>query len=165
MKLQVSLFYTSLALCTLSFGVAFLVHGSLAFAVLNFSLGAFWAISHWREWSWGGLLSFGLFCLMIAFGVWRGVGVLWLLVGIAATIVAWDMARWIAQAKRAGRIIGGDKLIRHHLLRLGGVLVIGLGLSTLALNLKLAFTFGWALILGLLMILALSRVISFLREQ
>lgn len=128
-------------------------------------LGGLWTLSNWRGWPWGDPLSFGLFSLLLAFGVWQGAGIPWLLAGIMANITAWDLARLIAKSDRAERIVDADGIVRRHLQRLSGVLVIGLGLSILALNLRLAFTFDWALILALVMIVALSRAISFLREQ
>ncbi len=165
MKLAVWLFYFSLGISSLSFGIGFISSGSPGFSVSAFVLGGFWALAHRRAWTWADRLSFATFCLIMAAGAWQGVGELWLSIGIAAALISWDSSHLITRANQVDRIDHQEGVIRRHLLRLGWVLIIGLGLCLLALNLHLAYTFGWALILALVMILALSRVISFLRES
>ncbi len=164
MKLLQQVFYSSLAVAALSLGIGFGSKGLFGFVVLPLLIASFWALSHWRSWAWGNPLSFGLYCLVIAVGVWQGVSVVWLLLGIASSIVSWDLSHLIAKGKGVDKIIDQVGMMKRHFLRLGWVLVIGLGLCLLALNLHLTITFGWTLILGLLMFLALSRVIRFLRD-
>ncbi len=165
MKLLQQVFYSSLAVTALSLAIGFVTNGLTGYVVLPLLIASFWALSQWRTWAWGNPLSFGFYCLVIAVGVWQDVSVVWLLLGIASSIVSWDLSHLIARGKRVEKIIDQGEMIKRHFLRLGGVLVIGLGLCLLALNLHLTITFGWALILGLLMFLALSRVISFLRSE
>jgi len=165
MKLPEWLFFVSAVVCTLSFGLGFLLTGSHGLAVVAFSIGCLWTISHWKEWSWGDLAGFAIYSFLLAVGGWQGVAIPWLVVGIASLIITWDIARLSAQMKRVERIVDEDGLIRRHLLRLGSLLVIGLCLSILALNLRLMLSFDLGLILSLVMIITLSRVITFLREN
>ena len=102
--------------------------------------------------------------MIIAFASWLGVSTLWLSIGILATLASWDIAHLISRGRRVEKIENEDEMVARHFRRLSGVLVIGLVFSLLALNLRLTFSFGWTLILGFLMILALSRVVSFLRN-
>ena len=165
MKLAEQFYFMSLAAVTISVGVGYIASGFSAWAIAIFLLGGFWAIAYLWKWPWGNSFSFALFCLAIVFGAWVEVNQYWLIIAIISALAAWDIANLIARTRRVARIDDEDNIVVHHLRRLGGVLVIGLVVCLLALNLRLTLTFGWILILGFMMILALSKVVSFLRQR
>ena len=156
MNLVRSILFGSVSVLSLSLAVGHFLAGHPVWVFVAIFLGIFWAFAH---------LSFLLFCITIVMGTFFDVAIIWLIMGVVSALVAWDISYWTTRKNRVGRIDREDIMVKQHLRRLGGVLVIGLGFSLLALNLHLTLTFGWILILGFVMILALSRVVSYLRDQ
>ncbi len=165
MNLVRSILFGSVSVLSLSLAVGHFLAGHPVWVFVAIFLGIFWAFAHLRDWAWANSLSFLLFCITIVMGTFFDVAIIWLIMGVVSALVAWDISYWTTRKNRVGRIDREDIMVKQHLRRLGGVLVIGLGFSLLALNLHLTLTFGWILILGFVMILALSRVVSYLRDQ
>ena len=165
MNLAKPIFITSLIVLALSLTAGLFLSGSAVWAIIALLLAAFWTFAHFRDWVWANSFSFLLLFIVIVLGTYVDVENIWLIIAIFSALVAWDISYWISRRNRVQRVDHEDIMLNQHLRRLGGVLVIGLGLSLVALNLRLTLTFGWMLILGFVMILALSRVVMFLREH
>jgi len=159
------LFFIGVILSSLGLGIGFWTANALGLTIAALVAGSFWALSHWRRWTWGNDVSFLLFSLFLALGAWLEMNLPWMLAGMTGMLAAWDMSDWIQRLMRVERIAKQQEQTRQHILRLGAILVIGSGLTLLALTLRLTFSFGWALILGFVMIIALSRVIGYLQKQ
>jgi prepilin signal peptidase PulO-like enzyme (type II secretory pathway) len=127
-----------------------------------------------------GLLGFTIGVLL---GTLYGVQSGWMLVGITAALVAWDLQHFVQHIHVSeqtettpedaeGRVdveVRGDAekraLERLHLQRLAIVSGLGLLLGTLALTVRLTLSFGVILALGLVAIYGLSRLIHYLRQE
>jgi hypothetical protein len=125
-----------------------------------------------------GLLGFTTGALL---GALYGIANGWLLVGIAAALVTWDLHHFIlhmrvaepedadnAEANRAFANFRNENmraLERAHLQRLALVTAAGLLLGGLALTIRLTLRFGVVLVLGLVAIFGLSRLIRYLRQE
>ena len=94
-----------------------------------------------------------------------GVGVGWMLVGVVAALSAWDLDHFVQRLNGVGRVTKVRDLEQRHLQRLLIVDVSGLMLSVVALGIKVEFGLVTAMLLGLLVILGLSRMVGFLRRE
>lgn len=165
MKIIHGLAYSGIIVAIASLSVAFLQISQPVMMYVVLLLGSFWGLSHWRRWNWANNLAFALNVLSLGGAAWiAGVSV-WLFVALAGMIVAWDLGRFIRIIESVDIILNEGNIIKQHLIRLGVVLVIGLGLSFLALNLNFKTSFDWMLILAFVMMLAISRAVGYLRAR
>jgi hypothetical protein len=127
-----------------------------------------------------GLLGFATGALL---GTLYGVRNGWVLVGITAALVAWDLHHFIQhmrvseqaetppedageRADIAGRTDAEARAMeRLHLQRLAIVSGLGLPLGALALTVRLNLRFGIIFALGLVAIYGLSRLVHYLRQE
>jgi hypothetical protein len=163
MKLIRPCVYLCLAVITLSLSLAFWQVGYSILITPLIILFGLWGLAHWRGWSWASDLAFGVSSLVVGVGAWAGASPFWLFLSLAGMIIAWDLGRFARLLDRAGSVRDEGGLWKAHFIRLGGVLVIGLGLSFLAVNLSLGVNFDLTLILVFVLIYSLSRVVGYLR--
>jgi len=136
-------------------------------------LGMLWLLDYFfLRWRWTGTLAVLCFFSLIVAGGWAGLSVGWLLVGVLATLAAWDLDHF---AQRVQEMIEDDDeardtgretvVVRRHLLRLGGVIAIGGLLAVLALRVQVRFSFAVAVILTFASVLGLSQAVRMLRRE
>jgi hypothetical protein len=93
----------------------------------------------------------------------------WMLVSLAAALSAWDLAYFTRRVKGMEGEQASRALERQHLQRLAMVIGAGLAVAGAAMAfatlLRIRFSFGLALLGGLLAFIALSQVIGFLRRE
>lgn len=147
---------------------------SLAAAVLLLAGGS-WLAGFWQLSGLFGLIGVGwfmgkrrgmaaaaagllLFCLGAVYGATVGVGVGWLLPGLMAALVAWDLDS-VLQRWQFVRQEDVPLFWQVHIRQLGRLLVLGFLLALLPLLLQLQLRFGLILGLALLAIIALSQLI------
>jgi hypothetical protein len=149
----------SIGLAALLPASGYMLNGSWAGASASLALGAFWLAGLWRGWQ--GTDALGLLGLVAiaGAGVWLGLAPALMLAGVVAALAGWDLDRFAQRLRRAEHVVGEIELARAHLRRLLVVAGIGLGLGGVTLVLQMALSFGWALLLGMLAILGLSRAI------
>ena len=165
MKLARRLFYLSLVFSATAFAFAFIVREYLVLALLPSLVAVLWAVAEIRCWRWAAAPAFIILIVLMIPAAALGAHWLYLLIGLLAVLAAWDLSRWMALAGRAQRLEDEALLAGTHARRLGGVLLVGFLLSLLGINLQIKITFGWAFLLALSLILALSRLVSFLRHS
>jgi len=126
-------------------------------AAAPIALGALWLVGVVRGWDWMGAFSFVSLMSLAALGMWLRIAPMLMLVGAVAALIAWDLDGLGRRMRSARRVEGGATLVRAHLQRLAAVAGLGLLLGGIALGIHIRLSFGWALVLGLLAILGLSR--------
>ena len=89
----------------------------------------------------------------------------WMLFGLVATLVAWDLDHFRQRLQQAGQIEGEVELRRAHLQRLLAVVVLGGLAGVVALTFQVRLNLGWIILLGVVAIVGLSRVIGRLRRE
>ena len=142
----------------LGFGLA----GHPLIALSAAVLGAGWLVIIWRL---GGgspaLDDIGLliFTGIAAWGLWQGLSAWLALVGVLLALAAWDMGRFIRRQVLALNDEAAARMERTHLIRLGQALVGGLLLGGLALLVRIPLDFGMALLVGIIAVVALSRLV------
>lgn len=124
-----------------------------------------WLFGDSRRRTW--LSSFGLigFLSLAAFGIWQNMPPGWMILASVAALIAWDLSQFDSRLRSAKRIEHEMDLIRAHARRLLIVAAIGLAVGEIALGVQVEFSFGWALLLGLLAVWGLSHAIGFLRRE
>lgn len=171
------------------------LNGNLLGILIFIALGLLWLVGQRyavRASAGLGLLAFAVGALLgTLFGVQNG----WLLVGITAALIAWDLHHFIQHMRlneqqtpdsersetntadteteveavrldtRARLEAEARVLEREHLRRLAIVSGLGLLLGTLALTIRLTLSFGVIVVLGVIAIFALSRLIHYLRQE
>ncbi len=160
MKVAARLFYAAVIVSAVSLSLVFLFSRTPPLGLVPLAVAVFWALAHRRVWA--ANLGFLLMVSLLLPGIWLGVNEIGLLIGGIAALAAWDFAHLGRQMQWAQRVEDEDERLRRHGLRLGGALLLGAAISLLALNLNLQYTFGWGLIFGLALILALSRMVAYL---
>ncbi|MBN1810420.1 MAG: hypothetical protein JXA14_01135 [Anaerolineae bacterium] len=128
-------------------------------------VGAFWMVGQWRRWGWVASVALVLLIGAAAVGLRLGVGGGWMLVGVVAALVAWDLDRFAWRVRAAGRVEDADALERRHLQRLLAVGGAGLLLGAVALSFRIRLGFAVAFMLALLAVLGLSWAVGFLRRE
>jgi hypothetical protein len=149
------------AVLTAGYGLSGLWDG----AAVALVAGGFWLIGQWRRWGWAAPVALVLLIGAATVGLWLGVGGGWMLVGVVAALVAWNLDRFVWRLRAAGRVEEADTLERHYLRRLLIVGGVGLLLGAVALSLRIRLGFAVASLLALLAVLGLSRMVGFLRRE
>ncbi|MBN1484825.1 MAG: hypothetical protein JXA37_08895 [Chloroflexia bacterium] len=121
--------------------------------------GLFWLLGLWQGWGWVGTAILLVFILAAAGGLLLNLGPGWMLLGLVAALVAWDLDH-LSRRLHGAETETRRMLERAHILRLLPVVTAGLFLGGAAMVLRVRFGFGLALLLGLLLVVGLSRVLG-----
>lgn len=128
-------------------------------------LGVLWLAQSWHGQRWMptlGLLSFTLIALM---GAFFNLSSFWLLTGLVATLVAWDLDHFATVLDDVETIHNETTLKGRHFRRLGIVAGLGWLLGVAALNVRFAFGFSITVVLGLVLVASLSSAIRYIRRE
>ncbi len=148
----------SVILATLGLATVFALTARWSWAVLIAAIGLFWLTLPWHGFGWAATVGFLSFTAAAALGVLLSLSPFWLLSSLIAALVAWDLGHFSDQLYNGANIRNEAAMARRHFQRLGLVAVLGWVLGLVALRVEFSFDFVWALALGLLVILSLSRV-------
>ena len=181
MNLSARIMTISTLVATAALALGYGLNDQLLGILIFIALGLLWLVGqrYAAQVSAGlGLLGFTTGALL---GAFYGVANGWVLVGITAALVAWDLHHFIQHARVAEptdadnteaniaytnfRSENMRALERAHLQRLALVSGTGLLLGGLALTIRLTLGFGVVLALGLVAIFGLSRLIRYLRQE
>jgi len=129
-------------------------------SVISLALGLIWLVGQQRQVKW--LVDLGLiaFIVMVAFGVWWGMGAGWMLFSTVAALAAWDLAHFARRLEQADQVAAEARLRQAHLQQLLLIVGLGIGLGGVALGIQLKMNLGWGIALGLLVTIGLSRVLG-----
>jgi hypothetical protein len=156
--------YTSIIIgaFTLAWGYGQVGLGQLVRWILIFE--AVWLIAAWRRWRWFAYLGITFNLIAAAVGLWFLNFVPgWMFAGAICGLVAWDLTYFQLRLRFAAT----DEERRHgelrHLQRISSVALLGFVLASLAMALKLQFSFEWAALLVLVTALCLMQIIRWFR--
>ncbi len=159
----------------LLFGIA-LGTGSLAWGYLQVGLpqfarwilffGALWLLAVWQRWRWFATIGLIFNFLVAALGLWLlNFPPGWMFAGAIGALLAWDLTFF----RYRQRFVSSDEERRamegRHLVRLTVLALLGFGLASLAMAVKLQFNFQWALLLALVAILGMMQLVSWFRKR
>lgn len=127
--------------------------------------GVVWLFTQWRGWSWFSSLSLFFVILLAAFGLWFGFTPGWMFCSAIFALFAWDMTDF----RRRMRFIAADDnmrgMERRHIARVSLLSLAGLSLASVAMLVRVQFTFEWGALLVLVILLGLSQVVAWFRRQ
>jgi len=154
---------TVLATGVLAIGYA--SRGLWSWVILIIAFGALWLFAQRPGWGWAASLGLIFFVVAAARGIFLDMPTGWLLLGVVATLSAWDLDHFIRRLKQARPVEKALDLERRHLKWLTIIAGVGLVLGGIAIVLEVKLKFGWMLILGMVLILSLSRLIELLGRK
>jgi hypothetical protein len=154
-----------IALSMGSFAWEYAETGFMPLTVFFLIFGLLWLFSQWRNWDW--FSSFGLFVAVFAaaIGFWFEFNTAWMIAGAAFALFAWDMTEF----RRRIRFMVIDDNIRgmekRHIARVSLIILAGLLLVTIALLVQLQFTFEWAVLLVIVILLGIAQLVAWFRRR
>jgi hypothetical protein len=152
----------SVGLGSLAWSYAGAGQGTVALVLLPF--GVVWIYAVWRRWIWVSILGIFLTLSLAAYGLWIDLSTGWMVAGALGGLMAWDLADFMRRLRNVSRTEDVAALGRRHLARLTIVAVLGLLLSSIAMLVRLEFTFEWMVLLTLIAFLGISQMIAWLRR-
>jgi hypothetical protein len=140
--------------------LVFLLGGQGWLALALFLVGGFWLYAYLRRLNWGSLL--GLFSLFgfIAAGFLMALPPVPLFLAAFLSLAGWDLAGMDARLQLADPEEDTKPIQKHHFLRLGFTLMVGVLLVGAALTLHLRLSFELISLLAILTAWGLGRLIS-----
>ncbi|NQU30776.1 MAG: hypothetical protein HQ525_08925 [Anaerolineae bacterium] len=132
----------------------------LAFAILG--LGLLWGWSIWRRRRWFSAIGLTATTLAAAAGLWINLPFGWMLVGGVGGLLAYDLSSFSNRLRYAAQGEDSKRLERTHLARLGLLIVLTLIFSSIAMSWQSAFSFEWAIFLGLASVWGMSLLVRWM---
>jgi len=128
-------------------------------------IGIVWLLANWRRLYWFSSVALFLAIFASAFGIWRDLSALWMMLGALGALLGWDLSDFARRLRYAAPTDDVRDMERRHLARVGVVALLGGGLAFLSLTLqmkRLAFEVAVGLIL--LAVLGVTRLVMRLRK-
>lgn len=130
-----------------------------------FVLAALWLFSQFRKWDWFSSIALVITVVAAAYGVWRDLPTVWMILGAVGGLLGWDLSDFARRLRAASPMDDIQTMERRHLERAGIVAALGVGLSLLSVYLKIhRLAFEVAVGLLLLAALGLTRLVIGLRK-
>ncbi|MBT3314031.1 MAG: hypothetical protein HN390_05415 [Anaerolineae bacterium] len=129
------------------------------------AIGLFWGISIWRRWRWFAKIGFIAYTLSAAVGLWLNLPFGWMLAGGVGGLLVYDLSAFIYRLRFAAPGEDVKRLSLAHLARLGLLIVLTLIFSSIAMLWQSAFSFEWAVFLGLASVWGLSLLVRWMLRK
>ena len=140
-------------------GLAHLARWILAF-------GALWLAAIWQRWRWFAYVGLTFNFLGAALGLWfLNFAPGWMFVAAIAGLLAWDLTDFRYRLRFAANDAEHRSVETRHLMRSTFVALLGFGLASLTMAVKLEFNFEWAVFLALVAVLGLLQLVNWFRGR
>lgn len=149
--------------------------GSLAYAYANVGLtplvqgllilGVLWLFAGRRRWTWFSTIALLLLVTLAGMGLWFGLSPGWMIAGALGGLMAWDLTDFMRRLQFAPLMDDTRPLERRHLTRLTIVALVGVFLASIAILVRLEFTFAWGVVLTLVAVLGMTQLVTWLRRS
>jgi hypothetical protein len=127
---------------------------------------ALWLIAVWRRWTWFATLGLLFYFLAAALGLWfLNFPPGWMFAGAICGLMAWDLTHFRSRQRFAASDSELRVMEARHLLNLTALALLGFGLASWAMAIKLEFNFEWSLLLALVTTLGITQLIRWLRKK
>ena len=155
---------SSIVVSSTSLAWGFAQRGFTSFSTWILILGAGWLFSVWQEWKW--YSSFALFMATVAsaFGLWFGFSPGWMFAGGIFALFAWDMTDFRQRLRGMANDDDTRGIERRHLARISLLALIGLALASIAMLVRVQFTFEWSALLVIVTVLGLGQLVAWFRK-
>jgi hypothetical protein len=146
-------------------GTAYGLANYWAGLLLSLLIGIVWLVGVWLDRSWLTMLGLVGLVLITAVAGLLGFSPILLLTGIALGLFAWTMGNFSHQITAVPNVRDEPQLIKKHMQWAGGTIGLGWLLGVVALKVQFTINFWWALVLGIVVIFALSRLVRRLQQE
>lgn len=157
--------FVSIILAVVTLAVGFAIAGFWPVSIGAILMGLLWFLAQWRSWPRIINLCIVTFLGIAAAGGWIYVTVGWLLVGVVATLMAWDSGNFLIRLEQAEYVRHRAKLEKAHGQRLVIIAGIALLLGGVALNIQLSLNIWWGIFWSIVAIFGLSQIVRRLRRE
>ncbi len=148
---------------SLSFAYAGAGFDSLARGLLVF--GALWLFAGRRRWTWYASIALLVLVALAGYGLWIELSPGWMVSGALGGLLAWDLTDFMRRLRFAAETDDLRTLERRHLTRLTIVTFMGVSLASIAMLVRLEFTFEWIMLLALVAALGVTQLVAWLRRS
>lgn len=155
----------SIAMATLILLSAYVFHGIWIYALGVLAIGLYWAFAPVMKHQHAETIGFVGFMVSATGGLLFGFSSIWMLAGVVATLLAWDLENLYQRMMAAHKIESALQLFQQHLRRLLPVILVGSLLGVFALSVRIELGFWWLALLAFAGVIALSRIIGSLRRE
>jgi len=155
----------TIGLAAIILAVAYAVGGVWKVSPILLAMGALWWVGQKRHWNLFAPVALVGFVVAAAVGLWMSLPAGWMLAGVVAALSAWDLDYFARRLGSVERVEMRPALERLHLRRLVSVDGLGLLLAGMALVVQYKLSFDVVLVLGLVAVLGLSQMVSYLRRE
>ncbi len=155
----------SIGLATLCLLAAFVPYGRQEWALAIVLVSSLWLTAPLHGLHQVSTLALSSFVALAVVGVLLELPTLWLLCGVVAALLAWDLNYFCDYLDDVAKVRNSAELARAHLKRLGITAGLGWLLGALALAVRLRFNFAGTLVLGLLLVLSLGLALRRMKQE
>ena len=128
-------------------------------------LGAIWLFAGRKHWTWFSTIMLLLLVTLAGIGLWFGLSSGWMISGALGGLMAWDLTDFMRRLRFAPLMDDTRELERRHLTRLTIVALAGVSLASIAMLVRLEFTFEWVMLLTLVAVLGVTQLVAWLRRS
>jgi len=128
-------------------------------------LGVLWLFAGRQRWLWFSTIALVIVVFLASFGLWIQLSPGWMISGALGALLAWDLTDFMRRLRFAPLMDDLRGLERRHLTRLTIVALIGATLASIAMLVRLEFTFEWIVLLTLVAALGVTQLVSWLRRR
>jgi uncharacterized membrane protein len=128
--------------------------------------GVAWLFAVWQRWRWFAYAGVTFNFLAAALGLWfLNFPPGWMFAGAIGGLLAWDLTSFLYRQ----RFVASDEerraMEKRHLFRISFLALLGFGLASAAMVLKLQFNFEWALLSAVVAALGITQIVIWFRKR
>jgi hypothetical protein len=155
---------SSIVICSASLAWGFAQQGFTSFSTWVIILGVGWLFAIWQDWKLYSSIALLISTILAALGLWFGFSPGWMFAGGIFALIAWDMTDF--RQRLRGMADDDDRrgFERRHLARISLVAFIGLFLASIAMLVRVQFTFDWSALLVIVALLGLGQLVGWFRR-
>lgn len=128
--------------------------------------GAVWLIAVWQRWRWFAYVGLTFNFLAAALGLWfLNFPPGWMFAGAIGGLLAWDLTSFLHRLHFSASDEERRVVENRHLFRIAFLALLGFGLASAAMALKLQFNFEWALLLAVVAVLGIAQLVTWFRKR
>jgi len=127
-------------------------------------LGALWLVAGRQRWVWFSTIALVIMVSLASFGLWIALSPGWMISGALGALLAWDLTDFMRRLRFAPLMDDLRALERRHLTRLTLVTVVGIALASIAMLVRVEFSFEWVMLLTLVAVVGVTQLVSWLRR-
>jgi hypothetical protein len=158
-------------LFSIALGIGSLAWGYVQVGLPQFArwilvFGAIWLVAVWRRWVWFSTVGLIFNFLAAALGLWLlNFPPGWMFAGAIGGLLAWDLTDFRDRLRFSGSDEERRVVETRHLRRISLLAMVGVGLASLAMIVKLQFNFEWALLSAAVAALGIMQIVAWFRKR